>query len=545
MMKRKAMMLLVLLLLPALVLTGCGLPSLDLAAAPSLDSTASDAAAAPAVAAQPAQAEPLTSGEVLDALEGTLGAIYEQVSPSVVNIRVTAAGDSVAVPQIPGFEMPDELPQQEGLGSGFVWDEAGHIVTNNHVVEDATRITVVFADDTTVPAEVVGTDPDSDLAVIKVDVPAERLQPVALADSTQVSVGELAVAIGNPFGLDGTMTVGFISALGRSLPVAARALTASYTIPDIIQTDAPINPGNSGGVLVDDQGRVIGVPTAIESPVRANAGIGFAVPSAIVQKVVPVLIEDGAYEHPWIGISGTTLTSVLAEAMDLGADQRGVLVAEVIDGSPADEAGLQGSDRMAEIDGQQVRVGGDVIVGIDGELVRAFEDLVVYLARSTRVDQTVTLSLLRDGETQTVELTLAARPNTETVVEAQSGSEQREGGDAWLGIQGMTLMPEIAEAMDLDADQAGVLVAEIVEGSPADEAGLRGSAERVEIDGQTVLVGGDVIVAVDGEPVSDIPTLRALLQEAGAGQAVSISLLRGGDEIQVAVTLGERPASMP
>ena len=145
------------------------------------------------------------------------------------------------------------------------------------------------------PAEVVGTDPHSDLAVVKVDLPASQLLPVQLADSTEVRVGQLAVAIGNPFGLEGTMTVGFISALGRSLPVAVRAtmLAPTYTIPDIIQTDAPINPGNSGGVLVDDEGRVIGVPTAIESPVRANAGIGFAVPSAIVQKVVPALIRDG------------------------------------------------------------------------------------------------------------------------------------------------------------------------------------------------------------------------------------------------------------
>jgi S1-C subfamily serine protease len=276
--------------------------------------------------------------------------------------------------------------------------------------------------------------------------------------------------------------------------------------------------------------------------VRANAGIGFAVPSAIVQKVVPVLIEQGAYEHPWLGISGTTLTSVLAEAMDLNADQRGVLVAEVIEGSPAAEAGLQGSGRVAEIDGQEVRVGGDIIVGIDGEPVREFEDLVVYLARSTRVGQTVDLSILRDGETRTVALTLAARPNGDAV---QVRSEREPGGDAWLGIQGMTLMPEIAGAMGLNTDQSGVLVAEIVAGSPADEAGLRPSDERAEIEGQTMLIGGDVIVAVDGEPVTDIPSLRALLQDAGAGEEVTLSLLRDGDEIQVAVTLGERPATMP
>ncbi|HER34457.1 MAG TPA: trypsin-like serine protease, partial [Halothiobacillaceae bacterium] len=358
--KRKPALLLVLLLVSLLALSGCGLPTVLLG---SIRNNAPEAAvdvAAPAVAdtAESAPAAQVSSsGDLLDVLEDTLGDIYDEVAPSVVHIQVGA-----------------------GLGSGFVWDTEGHIVTNNHVVEGASSVQVTFTDDTTVPAEVVGTDPDSDLAVIKVDMPANQLYPVRLADSTQLRVGELAVAIGNPFGLDGTMTVGFVSALGRSLPVSARTFVGpTYSIPDIIQTDAPINPGNSGGVLVDGNGDVIGVPTAIESTVGVNAGVGFAVPSAIVQKVVPVLIEDGEYTHPWIGISGTTLNSQLAEAMGLDAAQRGVLVADVVEDSPAEDAGLQGSDRVTEIDGLQASVGGDVIVAIDDQPVRDFEDLVVYL----------------------------------------------------------------------------------------------------------------------------------------------------------------------
>jgi 2-alkenal reductase len=224
-------------------------------------------------------------------------------------------------------------------------------------------------------------------------------------------VGQLAIAIGDPFGLEGTMTMGIISALGRSLPVASSEVgQAQYTIPDIIQTDAPINPGNSGGVLVDDQGHVIGVTAAIESPVRANAGIGFAIPSAIVERVVPSLVQDGTYVHPWLGISGGTLTTEIASAMSLDPEQRGVLIARVTPGGPADVAGLRGSDRQVQIEGQNVDVGGDVIVSVDGQTLSRFEDLVTYLVRNTDVGQTLDLQVLRDGQTRHVKLTLAARP---------------------------------------------------------------------------------------------------------------------------------------
>jgi 2-alkenal reductase len=233
----------------------------------------------PQAVQQPTQAPPAqvpASGE-LAALQGTLSQIYDKVNPSVVNIQVAALANFQG----------DQIPVQQGLGSGFVWDTAGHIVTNNHVVDGAEEIQVTFADGRSVSGEVVGRDVNSDLAVLRVDLPADQLQPVQVADSTQVRVGQLAIAIGNPFGLEGTMTLGIISALGRSLPVESGFQGgAFYRIPDVIQTDAPINPGNSGGVLVNDLGQVVGVTAAIESSTGSNAGIGFAIPSAIVQRVV-------------------------------------------------------------------------------------------------------------------------------------------------------------------------------------------------------------------------------------------------------------------
>ncbi len=492
--------------------------------------------------------------DVLTALQATLENIYTQVNPSVVNIRVVqkVEGLSEAFPGIPGFPgfpsspqqpAPEEPQYSQGAGSGFVWDKEGHIVTNNHVVEGADKIEVTFYDGTTVQAEIVGADPDSDLAVVKVDVPADGLLPVQLADSTQVKVGQLAVAIGNPFGLEGTMTVGFVSAVGRSLPVTEDSSQGPrYTIPDIIQTDAPINPGNSGGVLVDDQGLLIGVTAAIESPVRANAGIGFAIPSVVVENVVPVLIEAGHYDHPWLGISGTDMTPDLAETMGLEGDQRGALVVEVVPGGPSDKGGLQGSDRNAEIYGQQVQVGGDVIVAINDQSVNEFDDVVVYLARHTEVGQTVTLTVLRQGEEEKVQVTLEARPAAEAQRPPVEAGENR---GAWLGITGLTVTPDIAAAMKLPSNQQGVLIAQVVQGSPADEAGLRGSDEPVTINGQELLIGGDVVMAMDGQAVQQIEDLRTLVGQAQPGQAVTLTLIRDGEQIEVPVTLGERPETTP
>jgi serine protease Do len=566
-MSKKLLILLAVLLLPVLVLSGCSLPALSMSAVTS--QSAASQAKAPAVAAVQATAPSVAavqatapasapaSGDVLEALQEKLGQIYEQVNPSVVNIQVILSTGSATsgfegipnMPQIPGFpSLPQgQSPSQQALASGFVWDKEGHIVTNNHVVESADKISVTFSDNTVVPAEVVGTDPDSDLAVIKVDVPADELQPVTVADSTGLKVGQLAVAIGNPFGLEGTMTVGFVSALGRSLPVdntSTSVTGASFTIPDVIQTDAPINPGNSGGVLVNDQGQLIGVPTAIESQVGQSAGIGFAVPTSIVQKVVPALIQDGSVQHPWIGISGMTLTSELATAMGLDAQQRGVLVGEVTNGSPADKAGLRGSDKQVDVNGQQVQVGGDVIVAIDGQQVQEFDDLVTYLSRSANVGDTVALTILRDGNEKTVDVTLAARPSSQGT-QTQSTPSQGVAGTAWLGIEGLDLTPAIAGAMDLAQDQQGVLVEQVVQGSPADEGGLRGSFQSVDINGQSLKVGGDVIVSADNNAITSLTELRAFLADAEPGQRVELTVLRDGKQVAVDVTLAERPASTP
>ncbi len=350
------------------------------------------------------------SSSLLD-LERAYQAIYDEVNLSVVLIDVVQ--QSAAAPGRPnlGFGFPAAPVPTTGLGSGFVWDRQGNIVTNNHVVKGASQITVTFADGTIVPGKVVGTDPDSDLAVVRVDAPAILLRPVQLADSAALRVGQLAIAIGNPFGEQNTMTTGIISALGRSLPAGERNLLGpTFMIPDVIQTDAPINPGNSGGVLLNAKGQVIGVTSAIESTSNASAGIGFAIPSAIVQKVIPALIKTGRYEHPYLGIGGSTLTPPLAQAMGLKADQRGALIASVTDGSPSAKAGLRAGKQQTAADGTRVLVGGDVIVGIDGQPVKSFDDLIAFLARSTQVNQTVTLRILREGKEQNINVTLAARP---------------------------------------------------------------------------------------------------------------------------------------
>ncbi len=493
----------------------------------------------------------LMQGAVLDDLQDTLSAIYESVNPSVVSIQVVQKVSTI-MPQMPFNGIMPELPDEQytqGAGSGFVWDKQGHIVTNNHVVEDADKIRVQFADGTTAQAEVVGTDADSDLAVLKVDVPAGRLHPVTLGDSRQVRVGQLVVAIGNPFGLENTMTVGFVSAIGRSLPAtSAGSGGGTYTIPDIIQTDASINPGNSGGVLVNEKGEVVGVPSAIISPVRASVGIGFAIPAAIVQKVVPVLIAEGSYTHAWLGISGMTLGPDVAKAMGLDENQHGALVISVVEDGPAAKAGLRGSDDQITVDGQTLPTGGDVIVALAGNTVNTFDDLVAELARFSAGDK-VTLQIIRDGKSREVTVTLGARPTQRTSESGPSSTpdrvpqqdESQSDQTAWLGISGITLTPQIAQAMDLPGDQQGVLVLEVVAGSPAEEAGLRGSKEKVTVNGLTMSVGGDVIVAWDGKPINSMPQLQIRVRNAQPGDEVTLTILRAGKQREVEVTLGTKP----
>ena len=524
----------------ALVMTACA-PLTAVANLPIFNSDSNSNA--PAVVTEKSSNSQTDSNSTLDvnpvsvaALEGTLGDIYRQVNPSVVNIQVSTQSD-VNLPSL-GDNHPPLPDVQSALGSGFVWDSAGHIVTNNHVVADASSIDVVFNDGTSYPAELVGTDVDSDLAVIKVDAPADYLKPVVVADSNGVQVGDLAIAIGNPYGLGGTMTVGIISALGRSLQTDNTSLTGSYTIPDIIQTDAAINPGNSGGVLLDASGQVIGVTAAIESPVRANVGIGFVIPSAIVLNVVPELINSGSYQHSYLGISGGSLQPELAKAMDLDRNQRGILVATVTEGGPAAKAGLQGSAKTTQIQGIDVNVGGDIITAINDVQTPTFDDLVSYLASSTNPGDEVTLDILRNGKNMKVTVTLEARPSSS---QPQPPTSAFASGSAYLGITGGSLVPEIADAMNLDSNQAGVLVVEIAQDSPASDAGLKGSSETITINGQEIKIGGDVITMINDASVDGIQSLREELSNYSPGDKVTLTILRDGKEMTVAVTLSEKP----
>jgi len=403
------------------------------------------------------------------------------------------------------------------------------------VISGAEKIEVTFSDGTIVPATLVGADPDSDLAVVKVNVTADKLHPVQLGDSNAVKVGQLAIAIGNPFGLEGTMTTGIISAVGRSLPADENS-TQSYTIPDVIQTDAPINPGNSGGVLMDAQGQVLGVTSAIESPVRANAGVGFAIPSAIVNNVVPALIKDGKYVHTWLGISGRTLVPDLATAMKLDAGQRGALVEEIVPNSPAEKAGLHGSSQQVTIEGQTANVGGDVITAIDSQPVVEMNDLIAYLARSTKVDQKVTLTILRDGKQQTLDVTLTARPSAE---ERNNASAQSNTSGIHLGILGVTVDQSVAKEMNLPDQQQGVLVEQVESGSLADTAGLRAGTKSFTLDGQKINVGGDVITSVNGQPVTTIGELKAALAQLPSNHPLTLTLLRDGKELDITVQSGK------
>jgi S1-C subfamily serine protease len=349
---------------------------------------------------------PVVADGAAAALEHNLEATYQQVSPSVVQIEVI---------QKPGSGSSSSGSNGSSLvsGSGFVYDSSGDIVTNNHVITDAQTILVFFPDGTQVEANLVGADPGSDLAVIHVTADPSLIQPVTLGDSSTVKVGQLVVVIGYPFGLDSTMTYGIVSGVSRLLPVSsADGSGLSYSIPDVIQTDAPINPGNSGGVLVDDLGEVIGVPSAGISASGDSAGVGFAIPSNIVKMEVPTLIGSGSYPHAYLGISGATLSPEVASAMGLDPKTRGVLIDRVQTGGPASNAGLLGSTKNATIFGIPAAVGGDVIVAADGQTIASFDDLIRYMFMNKKIGDTMQLTVLRGTQTITVEVHFTPLPGS-------------------------------------------------------------------------------------------------------------------------------------
>lgn len=309
------------------------------------------------------------------------------------------------------YLMKIRLPGQRPWVSGFVYDREGHIVTNYHVIAgggDPENIDVTFSDGAVYRAEVIGTDQYSDLVVLQIQDQAARqkMMPLPIGNSSQLYVGDQVVAIGNPFGLTGTMTLGIISGLSRLLPVqssqdAPGSSEFAFSIPNIIQTDTAINPGNSGGPLLNMQGAVVGITTAVFSVTGEFAGVGFAVPSNAISNIAPVLIEEGSFEHPWLGVSGTDVTPDIANSIGL-QEARGFLVTNVVEGGPADIAGIQGGDRLTR---------GDIILAVDNVAVRKLDDLLSYLEESTEVGKTITLTILRDGETRQLNTILGARPS--------------------------------------------------------------------------------------------------------------------------------------
>lgn len=338
--------------------------------------------------------------DAVNALQSQIIEVYQVTAPAVVNITNRGSVYDRFMGAVP----------QEGTGSGFVYDTEGHIVTNYHVVENAQQLLVTLADGQTYEAQIVGTDPINDLAVISVDGAKSLPEPLVVGDSDSLQVGQFVLAIGNPFGLEQTLTTGVVSALGRVI----QSPEDNRFIGEAIQTDAAINPGNSGGPLLDLSGQVIGVNSQIISPSGASSGIGFAVSASTVRRVVPQLISNGKYSHPWLGVQLLSLTTANVNALkEAGVGvpvDSGVLVLEAVAGGPADKAGIRGGSREVRIGNYQVPVDGDIIVAINGQALASSQDLTVYLETETTVGDTVELSIVRNGEEQVVQVVLGEQP---------------------------------------------------------------------------------------------------------------------------------------
>jgi putative serine protease PepD len=320
--------------------------------------------------------------------------VYRAASPGVVFVTSTVLSQDFFFRVVP----------ERGSGSGFIIDDRGYILTNNHVVENADSLEVTLADKSKVPAKLVGRDPNNDLAVIKINGPKEKLNPLKLGDSSQLQVGQLAIAIGNPFGLERTVTRGVVSAVGRTLKSET-----GRQIRNVIQTDAAINPGNSGGPLLNSRGEVIGINTAIFTPSGGSVGIGFAVPVNTAKKLLPQLIARGRASHPWLGISGLDVTPAVARTLSLPATE-GVMIAQVAPNGPAAKAGLRGSQRRIRVGNAMVGVGGDIVMSLDGEKITSVDDLTAFLDERKKPGDDIRVEVLRDGKPITLVVRLGELP---------------------------------------------------------------------------------------------------------------------------------------
>ena len=351
--------------------------------------------------------------ENTDSEERLLNNIFSSVAPSVVHINITKEMDVPSNQNIPdsfgfNFGIPDEPEQyfERGEGSGFVYDKEGHIVTNYHVVENAEVLEVSFIDGLTVKAKYIGGDPDSDLAVIKVLSDPSILYPVQLGNSDNTFIGQRAITIGNPFGQTWSLTAGVVSAVGRTM----RSGNSAFSIPEMIQTDAAINPGNSGGPLLNSNGEVLGVNTMILSQSRSSSGVGFAVPVNIVKMVVPNIIANGTYIYPWLGVTLSNISLDIIDAMNLDLKQRGALIINVFDDSPAANSGLRDSQKNIEVSGGTITIGGDIVVSINETEVQTSDDVISYLVKYTQPKDTIVLKVLRDNTIIPIEVILDPRP---------------------------------------------------------------------------------------------------------------------------------------
>lgn len=483
----------------------------------------------------------LSSGNSSDnSPEEDLIKLYDQVDQSVVQVT-----------------QDSNVPGASRLGSGFVYDKEGYVVTNYHVVAGDSvnkEFDVTFTDGTGYKATVVGVDPFAEIAVLKIPLEnntevMKKLIPLQIGDFSKVNVGQRVAAIGNPFGLSASITEGIISGLGRVLPALPSENspiplvedTPAFSIPDIIQTDAAINPGNSGGPLLNMRGEVIGINTAIFSATGVYSGVGFAIPSYLIQKVVPSIITTGEYQHPYLGVSGTDIDSDIAEMMNL-KNTTGFLVIQVTSGSPAEKAGIHGGAILTEIEGREVELGGDVIVGIDDKSIRKIDDLLSYLDREKKVGENVTLTIIRNGQVQEIGLTLAARPDStisddETMQEIQNNSPS-------LGITGINVTPEIALQINVpsnivDGGEKGFLVIDVLRNSSAEDAGIRGGYIRSNINGNQIELGGDIIIGIENVTIGSVEDIRKALSTKQVGDTVQLTVYRDNRTVEIPVTLKE------